>query len=121
MRSTGSWSKKSSRIRFMLRRTFVIFALFAAFLQAAVTRVEVTEKVGFAEYERIAGKVYFAVDPKLAANRAIADIDLAPRNAAGLSSSPPTFWFCVPRIPLRAMARHFSRSPTGEALRSGVL
>jgi hypothetical protein len=68
----------------MLRRVFAFTALFAAFLQAAVTRVEVTEKVDLAGYERIAGKVYFAVDPKLPANRAIADIDLAPRNAAGL-------------------------------------
>ena len=84
MRSTGSLSKKSSRIRFMLRRAFVMFALLAGFLQAAVTRVDVTEKVDVGEYERIAGKVYFAVDPKLPANRAIADIDLAPRNAAGL-------------------------------------
>ena len=32
----------------------------------------------------MAGKVYFAVDPKLPANRSIVDIDLAPRNAAGL-------------------------------------
>jgi hypothetical protein len=63
---------------------FAFTALFAAFLQAAVTRVDVAEKVDLAGYERIAGKVYFAVDPKLPANRAIADIDLAPRNAAGM-------------------------------------
>jgi hypothetical protein len=58
--------------------------MFAAFMQAAVTRVEVAEKIDLGAYERMAGKVYFAVDPKLPANRAIADIDLAPRNAAGL-------------------------------------
>ena len=71
----------------MLRRVFAFVALFAALvLQAAVTRVEVTERVDLPVngYERIAGKVYFAVDPKLPANRAIVDIDLAPRNAAGL-------------------------------------
>jgi hypothetical protein len=73
----------------MLRRVFASSALFAAFVtcsQAAVTRVEVAERVDLPinGYERIAGKVYFAVDPKLPANRAIADIDLAPRNAAGL-------------------------------------
>jgi hypothetical protein len=68
----------------MLRRVFAFVAVFAAFVQAAVTRVDVTEKVDLAGYERIAGTVYFAVDPKLAANRAIVDIDLAPRNAAGL-------------------------------------
>ena len=73
----------------MLRRVFALVALFAALVtcsQAAVTRVEVTERVDLPVngYERIAGKVYFAVDPKLPANRSIVDIDLAPRNAAGL-------------------------------------
>src|SRR5512141_1774337 len=68
----------------MLRCVITITVLFAAFVQAAVTRVDVTETTDLAGYERIAGKVYFAVDPKLPANRSIADIDLAPRNAAGL-------------------------------------
>ena len=73
----------------MLRRVITFAALFAAFgtlSRAAVTRVEVTERVGLPVngYERIAGKVYFAIDPKLPANRSIVDIDLAPRNAAGL-------------------------------------
>ena len=73
----------------MLRRVFAFIAPFAALVtctQAAVTRVEVAERVDLPidGYERVAGKVYFAVDPKLAANRAIVDIDLAPRNAAGL-------------------------------------
>jgi hypothetical protein len=73
----------------MLRRVFAFSAVFAACVtltQAAVTRLEVAERVDLPVdgYERIAGKVYFAVDPKLPANRAIVDIDLAPRNAAGL-------------------------------------
>jgi hypothetical protein len=73
----------------MIRRVFASVALFAAFVtcsQAAVTRVEVADRVDLPVngYERIAGKVYFAVDPKLPANRSIVDIDLAPRNAAGL-------------------------------------
>jgi hypothetical protein len=68
---------------------FAFAAVFAAFVtccQAAVTRVEVADRVDLPVngYERIAGKVYFAVDPKLPANRSIVDIDLAPRNAAGL-------------------------------------
>ena len=68
----------------MLRRMFAFAAMFAACIQAAVTRVEIAETVDLSGYERIAGKVYFAVDPMLPANRAIADIELAPRNAAGL-------------------------------------
>ena len=60
---------------------------FCAAASAAVTRVEITERgelPAFPGYERIVGKIHFAVDPKLAANRIIADIDLAPRNAQGL-------------------------------------
>ena len=68
---------------------FAFAAVFAAVVplsQAAVTRVEVAERTELPVdgYERIAGKVYFSVDPKLPANRSIVDIDLAPRNAAGL-------------------------------------
>ena len=60
---------------------------------AAVTHVHVKERsdvLGGKEfgtagaYERITATVYFAVDPKLPQNRAIRDIDLAPRNADGL-------------------------------------
>jgi len=35
-------------------------------------------------YEQITAKVYFAVDPKLAANKIIVDLDRAPRNDKGL-------------------------------------
>lgn len=60
---------------------------------AGVVRIEVTERsdvvlpanAGAAgPYERVVGKVHFAVDPKLPANRIVSDIDLAPRNAQGL-------------------------------------
>jgi hypothetical protein len=54
--------------------------------QAAVTRVEVTQRVDIpiVNYEQVTGKAYFAVDPKLAANKIIVDVDRAPRNAKGL-------------------------------------
>ena len=69
----------------MLRKA----ALFAASLvlaNAAVTRVEIASRTDLpvANYERITGKVYFAVDPKLAANQIITDIALAPRDDKGL-------------------------------------
>jgi hypothetical protein len=69
----------------MLRRT-ALFVLSLALARAAVTRVEVATRADFsiANYERITGKVYFAVDPKLAANQIITDIALAPRNDKGL-------------------------------------
>ena len=34
-------------------------------------------------YERVIGKAYFSLDPKAAANKAIVDLDKAPRNAKG--------------------------------------
>jgi hypothetical protein len=59
---------------------------------ADVVRVEVIQQEQIVDgaafgaagpYERIVGRVYFAVDPRLPANRVISDIDLAPRNAEG--------------------------------------
>src|SRR5271163_2247474 len=60
--------------------------LIAVLAQAAVTRVDVTQRtdIPLVNYEQITGKVYFAVDPKLPANHVITDIDSAPRNAKGL-------------------------------------
>jgi hypothetical protein len=56
-----------------------------AFASAAVTRVEIQSRADLPieNYERLAGKVYFAVDPKLPANQIITDIALAPKNAQG--------------------------------------
>jgi len=68
-------------------RPFTAAVLFCIGASAAVTRVEITERgplPAFPGYERIVGKVHFAIDPALAANRIIADIDLAPRNAQRL-------------------------------------
>ncbi len=66
----------------MLRLFLISFAL----ASAGVTRVEIASRADLpnANYERITGKVYFAVDPKLAANQIITDIALAPRNEKGL-------------------------------------
>jgi len=70
----------------MLLHRSAILILGAALAQAGVTRVEVAQRVDIPliNYERITGKVYFAVDPKLPANKIIVDIDRAPRNAQGL-------------------------------------
>ena len=68
----------------MSRRIFILFA--AVLAHAAVTRVEVTQRADMPQvnYEQITAKVYFAVDPKLAANKIIVDLDRAPRNDKGL-------------------------------------
>ena len=66
--------------------------LSAAPLCAEVTRFEITRREPFAEgaafgdvgaYERIAGRVHFALDPDLPQNRDVIDLNLAPRNERG--------------------------------------
>jgi hypothetical protein len=62
-------------------------ALFtAATAHAEVTRLAVTARadIGASGYEKIAGTIYFAVDPKDSHNAIVVDLDKAPRNAAGL-------------------------------------
>jgi hypothetical protein len=50
----------------------------------SVSRLEVTRRSPFAyDYERIDGKLHFAVDPGHAANARIVDLDKAPRDAQG--------------------------------------
>src|SRR5947209_6936888 len=66
----------------MLSRVLVLVAA-ACVARAAVVRVEVKSRTPLSGFERITARVYFAVDPALAVNRAIADLDHAPRNAAG--------------------------------------
>ena len=51
---------------------------------AEVVRIDIEKRIDEGRYERLIGRVYFAVDPLLPANRAIADLLLAPRNGAGL-------------------------------------
>jgi hypothetical protein len=71
-----------------MRRTilFSLFALLLAphFVSAEVVRVEIRRRDDMGTHERLIGRVYFAVDPKLQANRNIADIDLAPKNEKGM-------------------------------------
>jgi alpha/beta hydrolase family protein len=59
---------------------------------AAVTRLEIAERQPHAGgrvygsvggYERLRGRVHFAVSPKAAANRHVVDLELAPRNGQG--------------------------------------
>ena len=73
-------------------RTAVAFLALASLASAEVSRVEIVSRRDVAQgrsfgsvgpYERLAGKIYFAVDPSNRRNQVIADIDKAPRNAAG--------------------------------------
>ena len=52
---------------------------------AKVVRVEITQRsdVDATGYEQIVGRLHFEIDPAYSCNRIIADVDLAPTNAAG--------------------------------------
>jgi len=77
-----------------LRLTYVLtsIAFFASSADAHVTRVEILSRADIQDgrafglagaYERIIGRVYFAVHPENIHNRQIVDLDKAPRNAQG--------------------------------------
>jgi hypothetical protein len=76
---------------------FVLFAVQASF--AEVTRVEIASRadMAFAGYERIMGRVFFAVDPADPRNAVIADIDKAPRNAQGRVEFSADFYVLRPK------------------------
>src|SRR6266853_54476 len=72
--------------------TLALFVSLASSAEAHVTRVEILSRAdvqdgrafgGAGAYERIIGRVYFAVNPKNIHNRQIVDLDKAPRNAQG--------------------------------------
>ena len=70
----------------------LVVALAPALVRAEVTRVEITSREdvlagkpfgAVGPYEKLRGKVYFAVDPKNPHDKIIADLDLAPKNSQG--------------------------------------
>jgi hypothetical protein len=64
-------------------RAAALFLLGCALATAEVARIEIRSRTEAGAYERLIGRVYYAVDPKLAANRGIADVALAPKNPEG--------------------------------------
>ena len=91
---------------FRLSNLVVLVALAAAPVSAEVVRIEVTSRVDLVggqpfgaagPYEKLTGKIFFAVDPSLPANRIIADIDRAPRNAADKVEFSSDFFLIKPK------------------------
>src|SRR5689334_15339058 len=77
----------------MLLRSGTLMLFMAAASYAAVDRLVVSDRTDLAggiafgtagPYERIVATAHYVIDPKLPQNRAIADIDLAPRNKDGM-------------------------------------
>src|SRR6202021_1661385 len=75
-------------------------------VQAEVTRIEIVSRTDVlggkpfgaaGSYEKIVGKVFFALDPTLPANRPIVDIDKAPRDAAGRVAFSADLYALVPK------------------------
>lgn len=73
---------------------------------AEVVRFDITAREPFADgkvfgdvgpYERIIGKVHYRLDPKLKQNRAIIDLDLAPRNADGFVEYSADLFILAPQ------------------------
>src|SRR5476649_1642448 len=81
-------------------------SLGAASVSAEVVRIEVQSRTDLAAgqafgaagpFEKIAGKIFFAVDPTLPANRIVTDLDKAPRNAAGKVEFSSDFFLIKPK------------------------
>jgi hypothetical protein len=58
-------------------------------------------------YEKLTGKVEFALDPALAINKSIVDLDLAPRNAHGEVEFSADFYMLKPADPAHGNGRLF--------------
>jgi hypothetical protein len=64
-------------------RTAIASMLFARIAAAEVVRIDVVRRDDAGTHHAIVARVHYAVDPALPANRSIADLALAPTNAAG--------------------------------------
>ena len=94
----------------------VVWLLSAAAAEAGVTRLQIDRRevvlngrpFGAAgPYEKLAGKVYFALDPALPQNRGIVDLNLAPKNGQGLVEFRADFYLLKPVDPQRGNGRLF--------------
>src|ERR1041385_2213206 len=89
-----------------LSNAALLVLLIAAPGSAEVVRIDVQSRGDLAggtpfaaagPYEKLSGKIYFAVDPALPANRIVADIGKAPRNAAGKVEFSADFFLIKPQ------------------------
>ena len=77
--------------------------LISTLASAAVRGVDIASRTPVANgYERIVGRVRFGVDPKLAANRIVRDLEFAPVNAAGEVEFAADFYMLAPADPARS-------------------
>ena len=81
-----------------MMRSCIGVLLLSCTAAAAVRSVEITERTPVLQgaYERVAGRVHFAMNPRLAANQIVCDLDLAERNPAGEVESTADFYVLQP-------------------------
>ena len=96
-------------MRAMLSKLLGVVALVglaASPLSAEVVRIEVQSRSDLVggqafgaagSFEKIAGRIFFAVDPSLPANRIVADLDKAPRDAVGKVEFSSDFFLIKPK------------------------
>lgn len=74
--------------------------------RAAIERIEVMSRADVADgaayglaggFEKLAGRIYFSVDPELPANRVVRDLDRAARNGAGRVEFSSDFYLIKPK------------------------
>src|SRR5947209_18764870 len=86
-------------------KRLVLILLVALPVRAEVVRVEVTSHTDVlagksfspGAYEKLSGKIYFAVDPRNSANQIVTDIDKAPKNASGKVEFSSDFFIIKPK------------------------
>src|SRR3954471_22857598 len=89
-----------------LSSVVLLFGLLQVAASAEVVRIEVQSRSDLSggqafgaagAYEKLAGKIYFAADPALPANRIVTDVDKAPRNASGRVEFSADFFLIKPK------------------------
>jgi len=87
---------------------FVVVLFTATLAHAGLVRLEIKERSAVLDgkpfgaagaYERIVGKAYFEIDPKLDANQIIVDVANAPRNQNGMVEFSADFYIVRPADP----------------------
>jgi hypothetical protein len=75
----------------------LLLLISASYAAAEVVRIDVQRRDDFGTHERIIGRVHFAIDPSGRANRGIADVTRAPRNAEGRVEFASDLLFFMPK------------------------
>ncbi|HJU43406.1 MAG TPA: alpha/beta hydrolase domain-containing protein [Vicinamibacterales bacterium] len=100
----------------LLLTAYVIGVCISGIAEAGVTRLQIDRReivlngrpFGAAgPYEKLSGKVHFALDPALPQNAIVVDLNLAPKNAKGLVEFSADFYLLKPVDPTRGNGRLF--------------